>query len=1005
MGHNRKVLKGNLILAAALFWVWVPPQTLRATGFPIHITATATNVHLEATTIPAGRLVWYAGSSVNAITNFMQMEGAAAVQHDFVLSPTAPAAFYRAVNLKTGAIHASLAIGSSHALGIQTNGQIMCWGDNSQGQFGNLSPPYQYVEYAAACWIKYAWTNNPPGPLPQSADTDWASVAAGDAHCLALKADGNLWSWGQGANGQLGDTEFDGGWCVTPVHVCTNRSWQAVFAAGRSSFAICSDGTLWAWGDNTVSVLGVGDAHSTNANILIPTQVGSASNWVKVVASPGGMGFGAGIQSDGTLWAWGKTDLPSCVRAGYASTNYLDDTPVTTHPAQVCIPGPWVDLAVSAWGSRPGIVALRADGTLWAPAALAGMNRASAWAFFFWWLDYEYNNPLSMYNTLLSFGVTPDQALALAASMYIPPVNLAPYTQEAFDAMVEANRDANYLQPYSTRAGWVMVDTGIALHQDGTAWTVGGSNVRSPASPRDGDWQRVNSDTDWSYVCSGFGGIKADGHPWMWDGLCKGNGSVTLGDDLVKIATTNQWLSAKKDDTHVVALDVQSNLWVWGGNTSGELGLGDNEPWLTPTQLPLSGPWLSYAVGNNGFTLGVRQGGELWAWGNYNATGTNLPTPMRLSPERRWSSVFASGPQAYCVGSDGTLWAWGNNSQGTLGLGNTNLAIITSPLQVAGSNWCYVSPCDSHPEQPHALGVKTDGTLWAWGYNDGALAPAATIGQVLAVPVQLPGSNWVAAAAGYREDFGICSDGTLWAWGGGPPAVSTNDLQNPTSYVFHSTLGIPALNTLINTVYFTCHQYYDSPPAVFLATTNYVTVPAQVGTDSNWKSIASAAQYGFLVSSTAMGLREDGSLWLWGLSPLASVTNPENYLTPPTHAYPGVPYPVNRTMLPVPQQVGPNTWTSVDLPHGSASAVPHGTAVTSSGALYLWGGTRMASSCCRLLGYPSPFWAISFAGCHPSNDHEAEHIRPARRCRLGVRERVPARVSRFLSRRAMRAEL
>ena len=331
----------------------------------------------------AGRVLGMdAGSSVDAMTNAAQMEGVAAVQHDFVTTAGASAAFFRAVNLNAGPIHKPLAIATTHALGILTNGQIMCWGDNSRGQFGNGSPPYQYVKYAAGCWVEYAWTNNPPGPLPQSADTDWVSVAAGDAHCLALKSNGTLWSWGDGSSDQLGDTDYNGGWHPSPIQLGLDRSWQAVFASGRSSFAVCNDGTLWAWGDNTVSVLGLGDAYSNATTIATPTQVGRASNWVKVVVYPGGSGFGAGIQSDGTLWAWGRTDLPSYVRGGYASSNYLVAMPITTSPAQVCIPGPWIDLAIGGSVSS-AVVALRADGTLWAPACARCHEQSGGVGLFF----------------------------------------------------------------------------------------------------------------------------------------------------------------------------------------------------------------------------------------------------------------------------------------------------------------------------------------------------------------------------------------------------------------------------------------------------------------------------------------------------------------------------------------------------------------------------------------------------------------------------------------------
>ncbi len=236
--------------------------------------------------------------------------------------------------------------------------------------------------------------------------------------------------------------------------------------------------------------------------------------------------------------------------------------------------------------------------------------------------------------------------------------------------------------------------------------------------------------------------------------------------------------------------------------------------------------------------------------------------------------------------------------------------------------------------------MRADGTLWAWGYNDGALDPSSAAGQILTTPVQEPGSNWVAAAAGYTEDFAIASDGTLWAWGGGPPTISTNAAQYPSDAVFDTALGIPALNTLINLFYFNCYTDFGNCPGVYEATTNYVTVPVEVGADSDWATIASAFQYPILAPyPTTMALKDDGSLWLWGRSPLAGVTNSTVYLTPSNFRYPGIPCFTYPPMVPVPQRVGTNTWSSFDLPDPGGVATS-GAAVTTAGDLYLWGGNQ-----------------------------------------------------------------
>jgi alpha-tubulin suppressor-like RCC1 family protein len=64
------------------------------------------------------------------------------------------------------------------------------------------------------------------------------------------------------------------------------------------------------------------------------------------------------------------------------------------------------------------------------------------------------------------------------------------------------------------------------------------------------------------------------------------------------------------------------------------------------------------------------------------------------------------------VKKDGTLWAWGHNYVGQLGLGDTTTRL--TPTRVGASNdyWASVSCGDGD-----TLAVKTNGTLWAWGFN------------------------------------------------------------------------------------------------------------------------------------------------------------------------------------------------------------------------------------------------------------------------------------------------
>ena len=100
----------------------------------------------------------------------------------------------------------------------------------------------------------------------------------------------------------------------------------------------------------------------------------------------------------------------------------------------------------------------------------------------------------------------------------------------------------------------------------------------------------------------------------------------------------------------------------------------------------------------------------------------------------------------------------GDNIYGQLGDGTTTQRNI--PLQIANANsWVTVAGGGSH-----SLGLKSDGTLWAWGNNN------RTIGRWYQCTKNNPCTNrdntkWVSISAGVLHSLGLKSDGTLWAWG------------------------------------------------------------------------------------------------------------------------------------------------------------------------------------------------------------------------------------------------
>ena len=196
---------------------------------------------------------------------------------------------------------------SGHTAAIKTDGTLWMWGDCSYGQLGDNTIAHK------------------SSPIQTTAGgTNWKTVACGAMHTAAIKIDGTLWVWGSNAQGQLGDT-------TTATHrsspiqtVAGGTNWKTVACGFYHTVAIKTDGTLWAWGNNSQGQLGTGSTSRT----LSPVQtVLGGTNW-KVADC--GMYHTAAIKIDGSLWTWGYNPF------GQLGNNLTDNT---STPAQTVAGG------------------------------------------------------------------------------------------------------------------------------------------------------------------------------------------------------------------------------------------------------------------------------------------------------------------------------------------------------------------------------------------------------------------------------------------------------------------------------------------------------------------------------------------------------------------------------------------------------------------------------------------------------------------------------------------
>ena len=236
----------------------------------------------------------------------------------------------------------------------------------------------------------------------------------------------------------------------------------------------------------------------------------------------------------------------------------------------------------------------------------------------------------------------------------------------------------------------------------------------------------------------------------------------------------------------VLATKSDGTLWAWSINDFGQLGQNDRVDYSSPVQVGSDTTWDTGVIGhgNRPQVLATKTDGTLWSWGGESngQLGQNSlihkSSPVQL-PGTTWSKGrFKRAGGFYwslAVKTDGTLWSWGYNGYGWLA--QNNRTQYSSPVQIPGTSWSKVGGGTG------AAAIKTDGTLWAWGWNHNG-----QLGQnnrtYYSSPVQIPGTNWANVAGGSNCTVATKTDGTLWTWGinekGNLGINDTNRRSSPT---------------------------------------------------------------------------------------------------------------------------------------------------------------------------------------------------------------------------------
>ena len=175
-----------------------------------------------------------------------------------------------------------------------------------------------------------------------------------------------------------------------------------------------------------------------------------------------------------------------------------------------------------------------------------------------------------------------------------------------------------------------------------------------------------------------------------------------------------------------------------------------------------------------------------------------------------WTKIKSGSEFTIAIKSDGTLWGWGFNANGQLGMSSTYQIITTPTLLNEDSDWKEIAAGSCH-----SLAIKNNGSLWGSGLNGNKQISAGEESQYEEFAQIGTDTDWVFIEAGYVSSFAIKKDGSLWAWG----------------YNGNGQLGVGDLEQK--------------------------STPTRVGTDNDWQCVSRGGLF-------VLGLKQDKSLWQWG---------------------------------------------------------------------------------------------------------------------------------------------
>lgn len=640
------------------------------------------------------------------------------------------------------------AAGTNSATILSTDGKAYSRGWNNMGQLGVATGSKVNVS---------DWTEiNVPEKIVSVESTD---------HTVALGESGTLYSWGNNANGQIGNNNTVP--VFTPTEVTATDRYDKVASGERFTLAIDSQGRLWSWGANNAGQLGDG----TTTDRSTPKMIDDKTVFTEIYASKA---TSYAIDKDGKLWAWGDNT------EGQFGNGKKESLKA---PVQVDANKTWTQLAVSmenstvlgidsngwlySWGSNSN--GLLGNGTDWRALQEEENRRFEAM------IERIKQQDATRKANLINQCV--ETAYLEAKAVYDVEYERLTKEKEAAEEQIRKREEERRASEEPTEEPSEAEPTETVDEEGNPIPTPSETPVPTPtptptepALPeiivpdpealeqpvRENFAADCNTQVSATFVETDTSDMKPEviEEPELKKAHAK--------PELVTSSYRVKDIAVGSENAYIV--DSLSRLQSWGKDANGQTGLGLEDA-ESHTQVPVVIEEGVYDVdAGSKYGVAVNNFGNLLLWGaNTNGVLMSDPSsePKLLEPTNKgdgYSSVIAGSTTVY--GTKGsTTHVWGNNVNGEAGVGSADKAIYTSiPLERTVESLA--------PSSKGAAALGEGGELLNWGVNDAGQFGNSAISADIVPKIQTSKiSVFTDITAGKGLTTAVSADGRVWGWG------------------------------------------------------------------------------------------------------------------------------------------------------------------------------------------------------------------------------------------------